>query len=481
MRITNKIISNNSVTNINRNKVLEDKINTQLSTGSKINRPSDDPVVAIRALRLRTNLSQVNQYYKKNVPDAESWLDITESAITTVVDIVSDFYKNCEKGAAGFNTTEDRSKVLENLKSMQKEVYATGDADYAGRYVFSGYRTDTPVTFGNAVKQNYKITEQLTVDSLSDMTYVDSGKLKNMTEANAEGLGTTEQDVTSSTIHRMRLSYNKCSDTVAPTITYYDAGGNQQTIYIPETGELILSDTAYGKLAGVKDNAATSDVDEGEIRVTYEKDTFEKNDLRPEHYFACTSGGIDYNAGYLTGATDDNSKQYISYDVGFNQSVRVNTLASELFTPALRRDMDDLISAIGDVDTMEKNISTLKDMLKKDPDNAELQERLDAANKSYTLMNDKMQKLFESSMTKAQGHLDLANSALTATGNRGSRVELVSNRLAKQQTNFKTLSSENEEVDITEVTVNLRSVELAYNASLMATGKIAQTTLLNYL
>ena len=252
-------------------------------------------------------------------------------------------------------------------------------------------------------------------------------------------------------------------------------------VYIPETGELILSDTAYGKLAGVKDNAATSDVDEGEIRVTYEKDTFEKNDLRPEHYFACTSGGIDYNAGYLTGATDDNSKQYISYDVGFNQSVRVNTLASELFTPALRRDMDDLISAIGDVDTMEKNISTLKDMLKKDPDNAELQERLDAANKSYTLMNDKMQKLFESSMTKAQGHLDLANSALTATGNRGSRVELVSNRLAKQQTNFKTLSSENEEVDITEVTVNLRSVELAYNASLMATGKIAQTTLLNYL
>lgn len=143
--------------------------------------------------------------------------------------------------------------------------------------------------------------------------------------------------------------------------------------------------------------------------------------------------------------------------------------------------MDDLISAIGDVDTMEKNISTLKDMLKKDPDNAELQERLDAANKSYTLMNDKMQKLFESSMTKAQGHLDLANSALTATGNRGSCVELVSNRLAKQQTNFKTFSSENEEVDITEVTVNLRSVELAYNASLMATGKIAQTTLLNYL
>ena len=65
MRITNKIISQNSITNINNNKVLENKLNTQLATGSKINRPSDDPVVAIRSLRLRSNLSQVSQYNEK--------------------------------------------------------------------------------------------------------------------------------------------------------------------------------------------------------------------------------------------------------------------------------------------------------------------------------------------------------------------------------------------------------------------------------
>lgn len=65
MRITNKIIQNNAITNINGNKVLEDNLNTQLSTGKKITRPSDDPVIAIRALRLRTNLSEVQQFYKK--------------------------------------------------------------------------------------------------------------------------------------------------------------------------------------------------------------------------------------------------------------------------------------------------------------------------------------------------------------------------------------------------------------------------------
>ena len=47
MRITNKMMSNNSRVNINKNKELEDKLNTQMSTQKKITRPSDDPVIEI--------------------------------------------------------------------------------------------------------------------------------------------------------------------------------------------------------------------------------------------------------------------------------------------------------------------------------------------------------------------------------------------------------------------------------------------------
>ena len=506
MRITNKIISNNSVTNINNNKVYEDRLNTQLSTGSKINRPSDDPVIAIRALRLRTNLNQVSQYYSKNIPDAESWLDVTESAVDTTIDIIKDMYANCTKGAAGFNTSEDRAKVLDNIKALQKEVYATADADYAGRYVFGGYRTDTPVTFGQDKKQTYTITEQMTSDRIDEITYVDTAGLDKLTRANAEGLGITERDVDDSKIYRLRLSYDNCAADVAPTIQYYDTDGTQKTltatiiskndttqdpylsadsaaggiVYIPETGELILNENVYTKLTGTKDDAAT-DVDEGEIRVTYQKKEFDAADIRPEHFFYCESDGVTYNSEYLTGDTTDAAKQYISYDVGFNQSVRVNTLASELFSPMISRDVDDLIHAIEDVDAMETNISTLEKMLKEDPSNTDLQERLAAAEKANTLLTDKMQKLFESSITKMQGHLNQANSALTAVGNRSSRVELVSNRLAKQKVNFQELSSENEDVDLSEAAIQLGSVELAYQAALMATGKISQTTLLNYI
>ena len=45
MRITNKIMHNNSIYNINNNKVTEDGLNTQIATGKKLTRPSDDPEV----------------------------------------------------------------------------------------------------------------------------------------------------------------------------------------------------------------------------------------------------------------------------------------------------------------------------------------------------------------------------------------------------------------------------------------------------
>ena len=90
MRITNKIVQNNSLYNININKTNEDTLNTMTSTGKKITRPSDDPVVAIRALRLRSNVAQLSQYYEKNAKDASSWLQVTEDALSTVTSVLTD-------------------------------------------------------------------------------------------------------------------------------------------------------------------------------------------------------------------------------------------------------------------------------------------------------------------------------------------------------------------------------------------------------
>ena len=87
MRITNNMITRNTKTNINSNKVSVDKYNTQMSTQKKISKASENPVIAIRSLRLSTTLSHLDQY-DTNIDDADSWLDVTETALINMKKIL---------------------------------------------------------------------------------------------------------------------------------------------------------------------------------------------------------------------------------------------------------------------------------------------------------------------------------------------------------------------------------------------------------
>lgn len=516
MRITNKVMQNNALSNINRNKIYQDDLNNQLATGKRINRPSDDPVVAIRALRLRTDVSQINQYYEKNIPDAQHWLSLTETSIKTTISVIKDIVEQCEKGSSDTLQVSDRNKIIDNLKALRDEIYATGDADYAGRYIFTGYRTDTSLSFGKDVEQKkYTITQAMTPDDIEEMTYIDTTKLRN--KADLE-----EGDVEPVNYKRFRLAYTDLDkENTTPTLVYRndtedglhakgdafpysitirdaDAGdptatppvpattlediykniGDDEVVLVPSTGELLFGKTALDVYEQSK----------GSLNLTYEKSSWVPSDLRPEHYFYCESTNQDgqpviYNPNYLDNM-DVSPDQRIEYQVGFDQSVQVNAYACDIFKHAIGRDVDeitDLADQLMEAEAVEKKFKEAVDNAATDAEREAAQVKLDAGKKTTTYLRDQLQKRFSRYITHSQGYLDDANEAVTVTGSRAKRVELAENRLSEQQITFKELASKNEDADATEVAVQLSSAEVSYEAALMATGKMIQTTLLNYL
>lgn len=517
MRMTNKIMQNNSLYNINNNKVLQDKLSTQMSTQKKITRPSDDPVIAIRALRLRTSVSELTQYYGKNAPDAESWLKVTEDALGTGASVITDMVKQATKAANKDLTVEDLEIITQQMINLRDEFYSTGNVDYAGRYVFTGYRTDTPLSFTEEVEElnpqpKYSITEQLTIGDFDTINHTEMSALEGLNKnnydeyADANGASTvTEQDISNTDIHRIRLAYDELEEGTAPTISYSytDEDGNQQDVsltataaqpgavpgdddvlFIPETGEILLGENVY---QSIQDAVTT----ETEIQITYEKNSWKDGDLRPEHFFACTATTknddgsdkvINYNQEYLNG---EEESQIIEYDVGYNQKIRVNTTAREAFTHNLDRDVDDIQNAMAELTEISATVADLETKLKTIDETHEdyelLTTQLDAANKAYDYVRENVHSLYENTITRMQNHLDNTNLAVTDNGTRSSRLALISNRLMEQKTTFETLQSENEDVDIAEVAVKLTSTELTYEAALMATGKIMQTSLMNYI
>ena len=171
MRITNNMIMNSSKSNVGGVKGLVDKYNTQMTTQKKINKASENPVIAIRSLRMSTSMTHIDQFKENNIPDAEAWLDVTHTALTNMKSILTDVRTQCVKGSTDSLTADDRSTILKQLTSLVDQVYAEGNSDYAGRTVFTGYRTSSDLTFLNDTDANaaaYKITQNFDRTALEE-------------------------------------------------------------------------------------------------------------------------------------------------------------------------------------------------------------------------------------------------------------------------------------------------------------------------
>jgi flagellar hook-associated protein 3 FlgL len=129
--------------NIHRNSNSLNKYYNQLSTGKKIQMPSDDPILASRALKFRTNVAETEQYMK-NVAQGTSWMETTEAAYNNVLKILASIRDLAEHAASDTCTYEDRQKYISDIASLNEQVGMEMNVTYGGRYVFSGYRTDQP-------------------------------------------------------------------------------------------------------------------------------------------------------------------------------------------------------------------------------------------------------------------------------------------------------------------------------------------------
>ena len=178
MRVTNSMIVRRSKTNINANRAQVDKTNNQMATQKKIVKPSDNPIIAIRSLRLRSELSTITQYYENNIPDTESWMDVTETALTNMKDILTKAYEQTVYGSTDSLNQDNRKTILKELQALQEQIYSEGNSDYAGRTVFTGYKTNQTLTFINsseAQKAEYQITERFNYKDIERKKYYPNG------------------------------------------------------------------------------------------------------------------------------------------------------------------------------------------------------------------------------------------------------------------------------------------------------------------
>nr|MBO2494552.1 flagellar hook-associated protein FlgL [Clostridia bacterium]PZN11658.1 MAG: flagellar hook-associated protein FlgL [Caldicoprobacter oshimai] len=143
MRVTNGMLITNMMRDYAKNMRKLEKLQSQLSSGKRILKPSDDPVAVSKSLKLRADLAY-NQQYVSNADNAISWLEATESALKDLGDVLHRARELAVQASNGALAPEDRMTIADEIEQLQKHVVQVGNTTYAGRYIFAGYKTDKP-------------------------------------------------------------------------------------------------------------------------------------------------------------------------------------------------------------------------------------------------------------------------------------------------------------------------------------------------
>jgi flagellar hook-associated protein 3 FlgL len=141
MRITDRLLVDKVLGNIQRNESRLSSIQDQVSTGRRISVPSDDPTGSVRSLTLRSNDDETQQS-QQNLDLADAWLNATDTALQDVNSIVQRARELAVQGANDTLDTSQRTGIAAEVDQLLQQMVTLGNATLKGQRLFAGLKTD---------------------------------------------------------------------------------------------------------------------------------------------------------------------------------------------------------------------------------------------------------------------------------------------------------------------------------------------------
>jgi flagellar hook-associated protein 3 FlgL len=143
MRVTPGMMMSSMLHNIQLNQARTEKLQNQITSGSQITKPSDDPIGAARALNLQESLDHSEQYVR-NIDQATSWLNTADSALDAVTEALQRGHELAVQGASDTLSGSDREAIQSEIEQLQQHVLDLAGSKYGGYYLFAGTRSSAP-------------------------------------------------------------------------------------------------------------------------------------------------------------------------------------------------------------------------------------------------------------------------------------------------------------------------------------------------
>ena len=140
MRVTQSMLSNNMLRNLSQSYGQMGKYQEQLTTGKKITKPSDDPVVSMKGINYRSQLTEVQQY-KRNIGEVHNWMDSSDSSLDKATQAMQRVRELTVQASNGTYDTEQKANIAKEVRQLKEHMADIANTKVNDKYIFNGANT----------------------------------------------------------------------------------------------------------------------------------------------------------------------------------------------------------------------------------------------------------------------------------------------------------------------------------------------------
>lgn len=144
MRVTQSMLSNNMLRNLSNSYNKMANLQDQLATGSKLNKPSNDPVGTVKSMGYNSTLTK-NAQFTRNVTEVTSYLESSDSALSLIGSGLQRVKELTVQAATDTVSDSDREAIRAEIDQIRQQFRDVANTQVGDKYIFSGSKTLTPL------------------------------------------------------------------------------------------------------------------------------------------------------------------------------------------------------------------------------------------------------------------------------------------------------------------------------------------------
>lgn len=149
MRVTQNMSADTSLYNIQQGRAKLDRLQELTSSGTAVNRPSDDPINTRLLLDIVDKVKSTDQY-SSNITKSEIWQKFTNTALTGMSDTLQQARTLAGTISDGISDASFINGVVSQLQALKQQMIDMGNTQMGDQYIFGGADNSMPPFSGTA-------------------------------------------------------------------------------------------------------------------------------------------------------------------------------------------------------------------------------------------------------------------------------------------------------------------------------------------